>query len=65
MTATNNFSNQVFDFVYRQYGKQMVENIKLDHNKNVVNKLIESASKRNDPVEHASNKIIAMLRLNP
>jgi hypothetical protein len=65
MVTSDNFGNQVFDFVYKQYGKQMVENIKLDRNKNTVNRLIESSSKRNDSIEHAGNKIIAMLRLNP
>jgi hypothetical protein len=65
MVTSDNFGNQVFDFVYKQYGKQMVENIKLDRNKNTVNKLIESSSRKNDSIEHAGNKIIAMLRLNP
>jgi|APGre2960657404_1045060.scaffolds.fasta_scaffold04872_2 hypothetical protein len=65
MVTSDNFGNQVFDFVYKQYGKQMVENIKLDRNKNTVNKLIESSSRKNDTIEHTGNKIIAMLRLNP
>lgn len=65
MTVSNTFHDQIFDYIRNQYGKVVLKNVQSDQNKSVVSKLIDSSSKQNDTVEHASNKIIAMLRMNP
>lgn len=65
MTVTNNFSDQVFDYIRNQYGKNTLKMVQSDTNKNTVSKLLTVAENQNDDVTHTANKIIAMLRMNP
>ena len=65
MSATDVFADQIFQYIVNQYGKNTLNKVKADKHKALLNKLIDSASHQNDTVEHAANKIIAMLRMNP
>jgi tRNA isopentenyl-2-thiomethyl-A-37 hydroxylase MiaE len=65
MNATMSFSDQIFNFILTQYGKSVLEKIKQETNRTVVNRLVSSSSQENYSVERAANKIVAMLRLNP
>ena len=65
MTVANNFSDQVFDYIRNQYGKNTLKMVQSDTNKNTVSKLLTVAENQNDDVTHTANKIIAMLRMNP
>lgn len=65
MTTVEVFSEQVFDYIRNQYGKNTLKNVQADKHKTTVNKLLESSSTKNDTIEHSANKIIAMLRMNP
>jgi tRNA isopentenyl-2-thiomethyl-A-37 hydroxylase MiaE len=65
MNATMSFSDQIFNFILNQYGKSVLEKIKQETNRTVVNRLVSSSSQENYSVERAANKIVAMLRLNP
>lgn len=65
MNATMSFSDQIFNFILNQYGKSVLEKVKAESNKSVVNRLVSSSSAENYSVERTANKIVAMLRLNP
>lgn len=65
MSATDMFADQIFQYIVNQYGKNALNTVKADKNKALLTKLIDSASNQNDTVEHAANKIIAILRMNP
>lgn len=65
MNQVESFGNDIYQYILNQYGKTMLSRIKASKHKTVVSKLIESACNQNDSIEHASNKIIAMLRMNP
>ncbi len=65
MNNIESFTEKVFQYIVTQYGKNTLSKIKSDNHKILVNKLLESALNQNDTIEHASNKIIAMLRMNP
>jgi len=58
-------SKEIFNYIEKQYGKKVLNKVQSNDNKSVVSKLLESATKQGDNTEHAGNKIIAMLRLNP
>ena len=64
-SAVDSFSGKIFDYIRNQYGKNVLKMVQSDKNKSVVSKLVELAARQHDDVEHAANKIIAMLRLNP
>jgi len=64
-TASDKFADDIFTYIRNQYGKNVLKTVQSDKNKSVVSKLLESAANQHDDVEHAANKIIAMLRLNP
>lgn len=64
-SAIEVFSEQIFDYIRNQYGKNILKNVQSDKNRTVLNKIMESSSCQNDTVEHTANKIIAMLRMNP
>lgn len=64
-TVSDKFVNDIFSYIRNQYSKNVLKTVQSDKHKSVVSKLLESASRQNDDVEHAANKIIAMLRLNP
>lgn len=64
-TTEQTFSDRVFGFIEKEYGQNVVKNVRLDRHKSVVNRLISSSSQKNDSIEHTGNKIIAMLRMNP
>jgi hypothetical protein len=64
MIATD-FANNIFDYIFNQYGKNVLNAVKSDKNKSIVTKLLESSNRQNDEIAHAANKIVAMLRVNP
>lgn len=47
------------------FGENILSKIKSDNHQILVTKLIESSLNQNYTTENASNKIIAMLRMNP
>ena len=59
------FESEIFQYILGQYGKSTVQKIKSDKNKSIVTKVVESACKQNDSIEHAANKVVAMLRIHP
>lgn len=63
--AVDVFAEKIFSYILNQYGKQSLNAVQSISNKIVVDKLLESSQKQNDSIEHAANKIIAMLRMNP
>jgi hypothetical protein len=66
MTMTvDTFAEKIFSYIHKQYGKNSLNTVQSASNKIAVDKLIESSKKQNDTVEHAANKIVAMLRMNP
>jgi hypothetical protein len=65
MSQVESFGNDIYQHILNQYGKTMLSRIQASKHKTLVSKLIDSASNQNDTVEHAANKIIAMLRMNP
>jgi hypothetical protein len=65
MSQVESFGNDIYQHILHQYGKTMLSRIQASKHKTLVSKLIDSASNQNDTVEHAANKIIAMLRMNP
>ena len=65
ITMVEVFTEQVFDYIRNQYGKNTLKNVQTDKNKSTISKIIQSSSNQSDSVEHTANKIIAMLRMNP
>jgi hypothetical protein len=65
ITMVEVFTEQVFDYIRNQYGKNILKNVQTDKNKSTISKIIQSSSNQSDSVEHTANKIIAMLRMNP
>lgn len=63
--STDTFTSQIFNYIRNEYGGSVLKKVQLKKNETVTSKLLESSSRQNDDVEHAANKIIAMLRLNP
>jgi regulator of sirC expression with transglutaminase-like and TPR domain len=59
------FTNSVYEYVQTTYSEVMLNVIKSEHNVTVVSNVLRSAYSQSDSVEHAANKIIAMLKLNP
>lgn len=58
------FSNQIYNYISKQYDKKILSAVRSEKNKHIVHKLVESSQRQNDNIEHAANKIIAMLRLH-
>lgn len=66
MTVTvDPFADKIFSYILNQYGKNSLNAVQSVSNKTVVDKLLESSKKQNDTIEHAANKVVAMLRMNP
>lgn len=65
MNTVDSFADQIFSYIKRQYGEQTLSNVKSTKHNSIVTKLIESSAINNSNIEHAANKIIAMLRMNP
>lgn len=65
MTVANNFSDQVFDYIRNQYGKNTLKMVQSDTHKATVSKLLTTAENQNNDIANTANKIIAMLRMNP
>ncbi len=58
-------SKEIFNYIKKEYGKNVLAKVQSDEHKTVVSKLLKSAESQGDNIEHAGNKIIAMLRMNP
>ena len=65
MSQVESFGDDIYQYILNQYGKTMLSKIQASKHKTVVSKLIESACNQNDSIEHAANKIVAMLRIHP
>lgn len=65
MAVAESFVNEIYDYIRNQYGKNVLRLVQQDKYKQIVNKLLESASLNNGDISHTANKIIAMLRMNP
>lgn len=65
MTYTLGFVDSVFDYIRNEYGKNILKIVQSDKNQSVVSRVLRSAENQNDNIEHAANKLIAMLRINP
>ena len=63
-SAVDTFSSQVFNYIRNEYGSAILKKVQLKKNQNVVSKVLESSVRQEDTVDHAGNKVIAMLRLN-
>lgn len=65
MPATNDFINKVYTYILNQYGKNSLNIVQSNNSKSIVMKLIDMGQSENHDIERVSNKIIAMLRINP
>jgi Cu2+-containing amine oxidase len=65
IVSTENFSQQVFSYINRQYGQNILSKVQSANNQHIVNKLLDVSVNQKDTVDHAANKVIAMLRINP
>jgi len=63
-SAVDAFSSKVFNYIRNEYGSATLKKVQLKKNNNVVSKVLESALRQEDTIDHAGNKVIAMLRLN-
>jgi|TARA_B100001094_G_C18056545_1_gene732783 hypothetical protein len=62
---TANFTYEVFAFIENTYGKNVLRKVKNKDNNTVVDNILADSLTKEYDVEKTSNKIIAMLRLNP
>jgi hypothetical protein len=63
--STDSFAKQVFSYIDNQYGNSVLKQVQSDTNKTTVARLLGSSINQKDTVDHAANKVIAMLRINP
>lgn len=63
-TQLMTFSDRVFDYIRNEYGELVFQKVNSTNNRSVVSKLLSSSERQNDDIEHAGNKIVAMLRAN-
>lgn len=59
------FAKKIYSYIGSEYGKKVLKNVQSAEHKSVVEKILTSSEKQEDTIQHAGNKIIAMLRLNP
>lgn len=65
MSRVESFGDQIFQYILNRYGTQTLSKIQSEKNKSIVTKVVQSSCNQNDSVEHAANKVVAMLRMNP
>lgn len=65
MNNLESFTNKIFQYIDNEYGNHILMKTKEDRHKSIIKKIIESACNQNDTIEHAANKVVAMLRINP
>lgn len=65
MNQIESFGDKIFRYILNHYGNQTLSKVRSEQNKSVVTKVVQSACNQNDTIEHAANKVIAMLRMNP
>lgn len=65
MLETNDLINKVYNYIINQYGENSLNIVQSDTHKSMVIKFIDIAKRENHDIERVSNKIIAMLRINP
>ena len=65
METVVDFTSQVFAFIENTYGKGVIKKVKLKKNNDVVERILADSISREYDIVQTSNKLIAMLRLNP
>lgn len=59
------FADNILKYISKVYGQSVENSVKSKKNEDVFQRIVVSSEKQNQTVEHAANKIIAMLRMNP
>lgn len=59
------FADNILKYISKVYGQSIENSVKSKKHEDVFQRIVVSSEKQNQTVEHAANKIIAMLRMNP